>query len=176
MLDRLQQVMRELPDMLLCPSLWDSLLINRRKPYTYRVFTFLKNGDRICLHKFDPCDDREAFKHPHPWPGAFILLEGSYRMNEWLSKDRDDKNPVHVSEHILERFSQYSITNPLTWHNVIPLSTAYTIMINSPPWPPDVAHTEVRTTAGKDLDKMSQPDLVAHLAHFNHLVHQYLSR
>jgi len=43
---------------------WDSLIINRRKPYTYRLFTQI-DQDRICLHKFDTCLSEEAFFHPH---------------------------------------------------------------------------------------------------------------
>ena len=54
---------------------WDSLIVNRRKPHTYRAFTF--DGDlRICLHRFEPCEASEAFMHPHPWPGAFLVLDG----------------------------------------------------------------------------------------------------
>ncbi len=47
----------------------DSLIVNRRKPITYRVFRYLNDGLRVSLHKFDPCARHEAYPHPHPWPG-----------------------------------------------------------------------------------------------------------
>jgi len=54
---------------------WGSLVINRRKPHTYRVFR--QFGEyRVCLHRFESCSEEEAFPHPHPWPGAFLLLKG----------------------------------------------------------------------------------------------------
>ena len=80
MLTILEESLNMLPDILRDRAAWDSLIVNRRKPYTYRVFTTLPTGLRLCLHKFDPCHTHEAFTHPHPWPGAFIILEGKYKM------------------------------------------------------------------------------------------------
>lgn len=45
---------------------WVSLIINRRKPWTYRVFKMFDDV-RVCLHAFDECSQDEAFPHPHPW-------------------------------------------------------------------------------------------------------------
>lgn len=152
---------------------WDSLIVNRRKPFTYRVHTKI-GGARICLHKFDPCHDHESFPHPHPWPGAFLVLKGSYQM--WLgrSKDRQDIDPVTISTTIMSAGSAYEITDPLVWHAVIPLETTWTIMLNESAWAKDVAHESVRTTAGKDLDKMSDTDLDKHLMQFRALLEDYV--
>ncbi|WP_394999724.1 type II secretion system protein [Acinetobacter sp.] len=157
---------------------WDSLVINRRKPYTYRAF---HQGTmyRICLHRFEECDEHEAFYHPHPWPGAFKILKGSYKMQIGYSKDRFSK-PDEVTTIILNEGSSYEMLNPLTWHRIIPLGKeCYTVMVNDAPWSPDVAHTDVRTTKGKDLAKMSTYELNEHFNAFRELLkphdHRYLS-
>ena len=165
MLCKLYEAMDLLPQLISKREVWDSLIVNRRKPYTYRVFTTLPNGLRLCLHKFDPCHTHEAFSHPHPWPGAFTILQGAYNMKVGYSVDRQQK-PDSVVDLELSKFSCYEIINPLTWHSVIPLETTYTVMINDTPWDADYAHQDVRTTKGKDLDKMPEQDLLSHLMKF----------
>jgi len=157
-------IQTELPALLKDPSKWDSLIINRRKPHTYRIFTQLGEY-RVCLHRFDECHADEAFLHPHPWPGAFKVIQGSYSMRLGYSKDRFSK-PDMAAEFIMGAGSSYEITNPLTWHSVIPQELTYTVMINGTPWDADTAHTEVRTTKGKDLEKMEDFMLKAHLHFF----------
>lgn len=169
-----EQMVPKLPALLENPASWDSLIVNRRKPATYRVFHY-EDGYRICLHRFDPCHLHESFDHPHPWPGGFLLLDGSYRMRVGFSSDRTSQ-PKSVMDEILTKWSYYQITNPLTWHSVTPLTTTYTVMINGDPWPADVAHTEVRTTKNKDLDKMPEADLLEHLNIFKRLVGEYLGQ
>jgi hypothetical protein len=148
---------------------WDSLIINKRKPHTYRIFTQI--GDyRVCLHKFDVCDETESFYHPHPWPGAFIVLSGSYLMDVGRSVDRLSA-PKEVMSLKLTRNSMYEITDPLTWHKITPLEPTYTVMINGEPWDKEtVAHTAVRTTKGKDLEKMSLLYTEAELVKFAQLI------
>jgi len=173
MLNKLNEVMTLLPGFLKEPWRWDSLLINRRKPWTWRVFADLGDGYRVCLHRFEPCHTHEAFEHPHPWPGAFMLLSGAYKMRVLKSADRTSK-PFPVAEFVLRAGSAYEITEPTTWHSVIPLETTYTVMVNGPPWPADYAHVDVRTTKGKDLEKLSEEELAIHLADFRELVSAYL--
>jgi hypothetical protein len=173
MLDQLLAVLPSIPTLLDTPLIWDSLIVNRRKPFTYRVFT--KIGDtRVCLHKFNACDRHEAFKHPHPWPGAFMVLEGAYRM--WIGSSPDRTSPpVDVAEFQMTKFSAYEITDPRTWHSVVPLCDTYTIMVNGPAWDKDtVAHVKTVTTAGKDLDKMPPDDLKEHLEKFKVLIGEWL--
>lgn len=168
MLDKLDEALALLPGFLADPKSFDSLIVNRRKPYTYRVFTHINNL-RVCLHKFDPCDTHESFMHPHPWPGAFIILKGSYKMKIGYSASRTDK-PQDVLELILKAGSRYEITNPLTWHAITPLETTYTVMVNGEPWDAETAHVNVVTTKGKDLDKMEPDRLLEHLAVFSFLL------
>ncbi len=150
------------------PQEWTSLLINRRKPWTYRAFKQV--GDvRVCLHRFAVCDDHEAFDHPHPWPGAFKIIKGSYKMTVGFSQNRTT-HPEHVLTTVLNRGSSYAITNPMTWHSVIPLEECWTVMVNGTPWDASEAHTNVRTTKGKDLDEMPPDELIKHLATFRTLL------
>lgn len=153
MLDLLQKYIKDgtIVD-LIKNSEWDSLLINRRKPHTYRLFTYL--GDyRICLHKFEACAKNEAFYHPHPWPGAFYIGEGSYQMDLGLAKDKFSK-PEPVCRTIISAGSMYEITSPLTFHSVVPLTDTYTIMVNDLPFNDEDMHVDVKRTKGKDLEKL----------------------
>lgn len=162
-----------LPDLMKDRTRWSSLIVNRRKPWTYRAFTnFEYNGHdlRVCLHRFATCEEHESFLHPHPWPGAFVLLSGRYVMNVGLSVDRFSR-PATALKVILGPGSRYAITNPLTWHSVTPLEECWTIMVNGKPWDiQTVAHTEIRTTKGKDLDAMSDEDLSSHFNAFRSLI------
>ena len=175
MLVKLQEALTTLPEILRDRAAWDSLIVNRRKPYTYRVFTTLPNGLRCCLHKFDPCHTHEAFAHPHPWPGAFIVLQGQYKMAVGYScNGREDHDPKNVLTLILSKHSAYEIIDPLTWHSVVPLEPTYTIMVNDTPWDTEtVAHKDVRTTKGKDLDKMPEEELKKHLELFQYLIWEW---
>jgi hypothetical protein len=161
-------VIPQLPSMFDDPSRWDSLIINRRRPHTYRVFTLLGKL-RVCLHKFNACDRHEAFPHPHPWPGAFLVLQGAYRMTLGLSKDRTTK-PEPLTEFRLTAGSAYEITNPLLWHSVIPECDTYTIMVNDDAWPAEVVHEDVRRTGGKEWERLSESELIQHLVTFRTLL------
>lgn len=171
MLQRLAEVMRILPPLLSDKSKWDSLIVNRRKPYTYRVHTQLDDV-RVCLHKFEQCDEHESFFHPHPWPGAFVVLSGGYRMGVGYSQSRTAP-PKPVLTLNLTKWSSYEITDPNTWHSVTPHGLTYSVMVNGTPWAADFAHQDVRTTKGKDLKKMSDADLEEHLRAFSWLVDEY---
>lgn len=177
MISYLNDALALLPSLLGNVEVWDSIIINRRKPYTYRIFTTLENGLRLCLHEFDPCNIDESVLHPHPWPGAFMILDGSYLMNVGYScLGRLDTSPVEVATFVLEKYSSYEMINPNTWHSVTPLKTTYTVMVNGHPWDTESqAHTSVRTTKGKNLEKMEEYDLVDNLSLFKSLVHQYYS-
>ena len=144
-------------------SRWDTLIINRRKPYTYRAFTM--DGDyRICLHRFDGCSEEEAFKHPHPWPAAFKVVKGSYR--HWVGRSPDlTSQPLEVFDSVMTAGAMYEISDRHTWHGVQPYGTVYTIMVNGPAWKDP--HIFTVTTKGKDLDKMSEDELRNHLQVFN---------
>ncbi len=171
MLITLEHVIKHnLPALLERPENWDSLVIDRRKPETFRVFMhFIDIDVRICLHRFNVCARHESFYHPHPWPAAFKILKGSYHMQTGMSLDRTSE-PRDVSEAVFAAGSKYAITDPMTWHKITPLETTYTVMVNRAPWPKEIAHTEIRTTAGKDLGKLSPEELIEHLNTFKGLI------
>lgn len=149
---------------------WDSLVINRRKPYTYRIFK--QFGDlRVCLHKFEPCESDEAFAHPHPWPGAFLVLDGSYEQTIGYSKYFNTL-PEEVMKMRAVRGTRYEIVNPLTWHSIRPLTTTHTIMVNGATF--SRQHEQVVTTKGKDLEKMSNDDLYIALNNFHRLLYNFV--
>ncbi|MBY0457386.1 MAG: hypothetical protein K2V38_08625 [Gemmataceae bacterium] len=169
MLSALDRVLSSLPELLADSGGWDSLIVNRRKPTTYRVFRHLDDGLRVSLHRFDLCARHEAYPHPHPWPGAFALLEGSYRMWVGFTPNLESREPITMTETVLAAGSRYEITEPRTWHSVTPLEECWTVMVNGKPWK-DKAHTAAPTTTGKDLDKMPPEELAAHLAKFRRLL------
>ncbi len=150
---------------------WDSLIINRRRPFTWRAFRQF-GENRVCLHMFEACEPQEAFAHPHPWPGAFLLLKGEYMHHIGYSKDRESEPEFVFSERV-RPYSMYEITNPLTWHRVQPLAETWTIMLNGKPW--DDQHTQTRTTKGKDLEKMNPEELQRHLRHGYNMLHGYFN-
>lgn len=170
MIEVLQSLIPEVIESLDRLDEWDSLIVNRRKPWTYRVFR--KFGEyRICLHAFDPCMTEESFPHPHPWPGAFLMLKGSYVHRIGFSADLQSQPTFHFRE-IVRPYSTYEIVDRRTWHTVQPLERTYTIMANGPAW--ENAHSEVRTTKGKDLEKMNPEDLAVHLNEFKELLKEYV--
>jgi hypothetical protein len=172
MLTILTDILKILPDKLDDLSLWDSLIINRRKPFTYRAFFIFEDGAykniRVCLHRFDPCDESDAFFHPHPWPSAMKVLAGSYKMKLGYSQTLTSK-PEFMMEEVLAAGSTYSMTEPKCWHSVQPLSDCFSVMINGQPWG-EQAYEFAPTTRGKDLNKMSPNDLKSHLDIFKILL------
>lgn len=168
-LDDLNEVIKDkLPDLLNKPEYWKTLVINRRKPFTYRAYTYIGRL-RVCLHRFEVCEEEEAFLHPHPWDGAFKLLEGSYLMKVGISKDRKS-HPDFATKIKLTAGCQYAMTNPLTFHAITPLSECYTVMLNGTPYSSAIAHEDVKTTKGKDLQEMTPEELLKHLKKYKELL------
>jgi hypothetical protein len=176
MLSQLDDVLKILPPLLDTPERWGSLIINRRRPVTYRAFLMLDDvegiitpskGLRVCLHHFEPCSEKEAFMHPHPWPSAMLVLSGQYRMKIGYTKANTDKSPaLIVLDEILAAGSRYSMTEPMGCHAVQPLTHCWSIMINGEPWPEGKVHVMAPTTKGKDLDSMTPEQLKIHLDAF----------
>lgn len=172
MIDELTKIAKhQLRSLLQDQTKWQGIVIDRRKPITYRAWTMI-GTKRLCLHKFEYIDKdsgEEAFMHPHPWSGGFYIVDGSYAMKLGYTSDRISNEPIGISLIHLSPGSKYEITSPLVWHSVTPLTeTVYTIMLNDEPWPADVAHTSVRTTKGKGLREMTKKELADHLLWFNY--------
>lgn len=158
------------------PDAWDTLVVNKREPHTYRAFMFWR-GLRVCLHRFDGCSPTTAFYHPHPWPAAFQVLQGEYQMDVVYAPDTRSAPPTTrpAVTLVLTEGSRYEMLNPLAWHRVVPLTPhVYSVMVNGPAWPESQVHDDARTTAGQDLDKMSPQELQEHLATFERLLRKVL--
>ena len=130
--------------------------------------------NRVCLHMFEPCEAKDCFSHPHPWPGAFLMLKGEYIHHVGCTNTLEDKNVQWITRELIRPFGMYEITTPHTWHGVHPLVRSFTIMINGPDF--EHKHKETRTTKGKDLESLSSLDLLTHLTSFNVLLTEYLER
>lgn len=151
------------------PKNWDTLVINRRKPHTYRMWTYI-DGYRVCLHRFNPCEADEVFAHPHPWPGAFLMLKGEYIHDIGVSRYHNDK-PEWLYREIIHPGTMYEITHPRTWHKVQPTKETWTIMVNGEPFKHQ--HDDVKRTKGKDLEKMDPATFYNHRLAFMNLLEQY---
>ncbi len=152
---------------------WESLVIDRRKPHTTRAFRMF-GENRVCLHVFEPCEAKECFSHPHPWPGAFLMLKGEYIHHVGCTNYLTDKNVKWIARELVRPDTFYEITSPFTWHGVHPLKTSFTIMLNGPEF--ENKHEETRTTKGKDLKSLDFHSLLHHLTSFEVLLTSYLER
>jgi len=169
-IEKLQALLPEILEVAARPEEWGSLVINKRRPHTYRAFRQF-GEDRVCLHRFEPCAEEDAFAHPHPWPAAFLVLDGEYKQLIGYSKTLEEK-PKLTLDMIARPNFIYSITDRHIWHAVVPLRTTYTVMLNGPPW--ENAHKAAPTTKGKDLDKMSEEEMIEHMNSCRYFIKDYL--
>lgn len=153
------------------PGRWGSIVINKRKPHTYRAF--LPHEDsRICLHRFEPCEPEDSFAHPHPWPSSMLILSGEYAMRVGHTPDLESGEPSPVIELQLSAGSIYHMHDRHTWHQVVPRTTCYSLMVNGPRW--EQAHRRAPSTSGKGLEPMSEDVLREHLTLCREFIGDYL--
>ncbi len=153
------------------PARWESIVINKRKPHTYRAFIHHEDT-RICLHRFEPCRREDSFPHPHPWPSSMLILSGEYDMAVAHTSDLESAEPMHVIDLTLNAGSVYHMNDRHTWHQVIPRTQCYSLMINGPRW--ENAHNRAPSTGGKGLEAMPEHVLADHLAKSRELIGAYL--
>lgn len=68
--------------------------------------------------------------------------------------------------------STYHMEDRYTWHQVIPRSRCYSLMVNGPRW--ENPHRRAPSAGGKGLESMSDDVLVAHLAKCRELIGEQL--
>jgi hypothetical protein len=124
---------------------WQSMLIDYHKPFVERVWR--QQGQfRVLIHRIHACTREEALLHPHPWPSAMRVINGSYEMGvTYGATGRDHRvNPVAA---VIRGSSgmRYEMTDPKAWHYVRPLSdTVLTLMIAGKPFPgPQLSYRSV---------------------------------
>ncbi len=132
MLDILARLETELPALLLEAGRWHSLDINYHPPFVERLW--LQWGEyRVSLHRIHPCEPSEALFHPHPWPSAMRILEGTYEMAIGFGSGAEV--PPLASRIIASGEFRYEMTHRDSWHYVRPIGTpAMTIMVTGKPW------------------------------------------
>lgn len=172
MIELIDKMAREIYDGILeGPNKWDSLVINKRKPHTHRLFRMF--GDyRVCLHVFDPCKENESFGHPHPWPATFLILNGGYEQYIGESADLWHSVDLFGFKSELSSYTKYEITDPYIWHKIVPWTRTHTLMINGPDF--KNKHMLTKTTKGKDLDKLSTPQKLDKLDYFREYLEDYM--
>lgn len=118
---------------------WRGFYTCKRKPTLERLYRYLPDGNRICIHKtYDPDLTGEDSKlHIHPWPIAVRILSGSYSMDIGRTEHPDDDNPKKIMSTVMTKGSMYELADPMTWHRVVPISKEVTsLMLNGPVWQP----------------------------------------
>ncbi len=164
MIKMLHEVLFALPGLLENESIWEGVIIDRKEPITYRLYTSWSDDVRICLHRFNRLSETgEAMFHPHPWPGAFRVLKGGYKM-QWGHAENMTDPPLRASTFYLAEGSEYEIDDPKIFHSVEPDQPTYTVMVNGPDW--SIAHQLVRRTANKGLAGMSPAEIEGFLGEF----------
>jgi len=138
MLNILHAIEAELPNMLRdTPDWtnnggWNTVEVDYHPPFVDRLWR--QCGDcRVYLHKIYPCEVIEALFHPHPWPSAMHILEGSYEMAIGYGKGME--TPPIAARILCNTDFRYEMTNPDAWHYVRPLGApVYTVMVTGPVW------------------------------------------
>lgn len=121
-----------LRDMLCNPTIWESLDIDYHEPRVERVWTQV--GDkRLCLHRIHSCEAGKALFHPHPWPSAMKIIDGSYKMG--VGTENGGHHVRQAATLILNPGSYYEMSDVHGWHYVAPVTeVAHSIMLIGQPW------------------------------------------
>jgi hypothetical protein len=81
-----------------------------------------------------PCEPGEALFHPHPWPSAMRILEGTYEMA--VGHGAGSTAPPIAARIIASGDFRYEMTDPDAWHYVRPIGRpSLSIMVTGKPWP-----------------------------------------
>ena len=94
---------------------------------------------RLSLHLIHPCDEGEAFFHPHQWPSAMVVLRGAYAQRVGHGIEQPDVESTHL---VAQRAgSGYAMAHRDDWHAVAPLAVSevgptLTLMLSGAPWEP----------------------------------------
>jgi hypothetical protein len=153
------------------PETWGSLVINKRKPYTQRLFR-LDGAIRTCLHMFEPCKEEESFGHTHSWPARFMCLQGSYFMRSAFYYYHSSDVLIKTNSSLLTAGSWYEMSDPALYHKIVPLEPSFTIMQNGMPY--RNPHESCVTTRGKELLQLDEASTHALLESFQSLIDNYL--
>ena len=131
MLQTLDKIEQQLPH-LIQQQKWSSLYIDYEQPIVERLWTQYDKY-RINLHKIHPCNIENSLLHPHPWPSAMKILQGTYLQQ--LGHETTNNLPEIDTTILMAQGSAYEMININTWHRVAPQhEPVYSIMITGAPW------------------------------------------
>jgi len=132
MLDLLHKAEEALPALLRERSRWQGIFIAYHPPFVERVWC--SYGElRIYLHRIFPCEKNAALLHPHPWPSAMRILDGTYEMG--IGYSSTTVPPPLACTLRLKAGSEYEMTNEHGWHYVLPLERpSLSLMVTGTPW------------------------------------------
>jgi hypothetical protein len=132
MLDILNAVEIDLPDLLQDESTWMSLYVDYHPPVVERLWRPW-GVYRVSLPRIHPCEPGEALFHPHPWPSAMRILAGEYEMAVGYGKG--EAVPPVAALMIAAGDFRYEMTDPDAWHYVRPLEhPTMSLMVTGLPW------------------------------------------
>lgn len=156
MLNVLERALKALPELIQDYSIWKSLYVDYHAPFVERAYTTFEKDYRVMLHKIYPCESSEALFHPHPWPSAMLICNGSYEM-------KIGNFDFITSTMILSAGSKYEMTDPKSWHSVWPLGKpSYSIMVTGRPW-----QTTINTKPDKKLEPLNDAQFQSLMANFS---------
>jgi hypothetical protein len=131
MLKALHSIHSALRGLLEDPDVWQTLDINYEPPHVERLWLQYHPEYRLYVHLIHPCDT--ALFHPHPWPSAVMILEGSYEMA--IGFGESEAMPPVAATTILTAGSSYEMLDPDAWHSVRPLEQpSLSIMLTGLPF------------------------------------------
>jgi hypothetical protein len=117
MLNTLEAIERDFPLLLGEPDEWSSKLIDYHPPKVERLWRQV-GENRIALHRIWPCAAEDALWHPHNWPAAMRILDGTYEMGVSFGQEE----PAGLgAKMLLNAGSAYEMTHPHGWHYVRPV-------------------------------------------------------
>jgi hypothetical protein len=131
-LKKLYEIEQVLPSLLDDTERWESLFVNYSQPFVERVYRNY-DGLRICLHRIQNCMEGSSLFHPHPWPSAMRIIEGSYEMG--IGYGTTDQMPPVAALLTLPATSAYEMIDPNGWHWVRPITPfSLSLMVTGTPW------------------------------------------
>lgn len=142
MITALGKIEDELPALLRDDVGWMSLDINYHPPFVERLWR--QHGEyRIYLHRIHPCNRDQALMHPHPWPSATRVIDGTYEMGIGYGGTINPNNPafrepppVTATIYTAGGLFVYEMIDPQGWHYVRPVAgVVHSVMISGPKWP-----------------------------------------
>jgi hypothetical protein len=162
MLDVLHAAEKDLPELLASSEGWRTFKLDRHAPFIDRMLREHRGG-KLFLHRIHPCAEGVAPYHPHPWPSAMRILEGTYEMA--VGYGAGERAPPIAARLIASAPFEYELTDAFAWHSVRAIGApAMTVMVTGPRWDRPSPREDQRDD--KPLSPLSEAEVAAMLAYY----------